>query len=140
METFKIIILVLSSLALFYASSSRLIYPLKANALKTYLTHPENDLEKDIDLVNEIRGSGAVMLISGIMILIGVFLPGFRQMAFVIAATIFTGIVAGRLISFGLDGKPNVDVIRASVIEFMLSALSVFCLINILLNSGKSDI
>lgn len=132
METFQILILLLSGLALFYASFMRLINPKKAVFLQTYLSNPENRLENDPDLVNEIRGVGAVMLLGGIVILSGVIMPNLKLTSFVVAIVIFFGVVAGRLISFGLDGKPNLDVIRATVVEVVLGGLNIFCLVSIL--------
>jgi len=133
MKLFQIVILSLSSLALLYASSMRLINPKKANFLKAYLSNPENELENDIDLVNEIRGIGAVMLLGGIAILLGAIIPDLRLTSFIIAIVIFLGIVSGRSISFILDGKPNKAVIKATIAEVFLSVLNIFCLINILI-------
>ena len=130
METFNITVLILSGLALFYASSMRLINPKKAKFLQSYLAKPENKLEKDIDLLNEIRGIGAVMLLGGIIILLGAILPDFRLSAFVVALVLLFGVVLGRLISFGLDGKPNQDVLRATFIEIVLSGLNIFGLLS----------
>ena len=128
MNTFKLVVLALSGLALLYASSMRIINPAKANFLETYLENPQNKLENDTDLVNEIRGIGSVMLVGGILTLMGIFLPDFRKTSFVVASVIFFGVVLGRLISFGLDGMPNPDMIRGTVIEGVLAALNVICL------------
>ncbi|GEM_PF-458917 len=132
MNTFQIIILALSGCALFYASSMRLIKPDMANFIQTYSENPTNNLEKDTDLLNEIRGVGAVMLLGGIMVLLGISIPGFRQTSFAIAAVIFVGVVVGRLISNGLDGMPNPQIMRATIIEAVLGALNTFCLISAL--------
>ncbi|MEL7124473.1 MAG: DUF4345 domain-containing protein [Bacteroidota bacterium] len=134
METFKIVVLSLSGLALFYASSMRLINPNKANFLKTYIGNSEIKLEKDTDLLNEIRGIGSVMLLGGILVLMGTIMPDFKQTSFVVASLIFGGVVLGRLISFGLDGIPNADIIRAAIIEVTLCVLNLFCLVSILRN------
>ena len=128
METFEILVLSLSGLALFYASSMRLIYPVKAHFLQTYLAKPHNDLNRDQDLVNEIRGVGAVMLLAGIIILLGTVVPNLRTISFVVATTIFLGVALGRLISFGLDGPPSPAVVRGTSAEMLLSTLNIFCL------------
>ncbi|MEM9887559.1 MAG: DUF4345 domain-containing protein [Bacteroidota bacterium] len=133
MELFEVIILSLSSLALFYASTMRLINPQKGNFLQTYLSNPDNRLENDTDLINEIRGVGAVMLVGGLFIILGIVISDFKFTSFVVAVVIFFGVVLGRLISLVVDGKPNQDVIRATIAEIVLSVLNIFCLIDLLL-------
>lgn len=125
MEIFSIIVLALSGFALFYASSMRLIYPRKANFLQIYLTKPENELEKDVDLINEIRGIGAVMFLGGIIILLGIVMPELRISAYIVAIVLLFGVVLGRLVSFGVDGRPNSAIVKASFIEATLGGLNV---------------
>ncbi len=130
MNIFKIVVLALSGLALVYASSMRLIHPTKAIFLKTYLENPENTLEKDIDLANEIRGMGSVLLLGGIITLLGIILPDLRKTSFVVASVIFVGVVSGRLISLGVEGIPNPEIVRATMVEGVLGALNIVCLVN----------
>ena len=111
----------------------RLINPQKGNFLQTYLSNLDNKLENDTDLVNEIRGVGAVMLVSGIFILLGIVIPDFRFTSFAVATAIFFGVVLGRLISFVVDGKPSQDVIKATIAEIVISLLNIFCLIDLLI-------
>lgn len=133
MKIFKIIVLVLSGLALFYASSSRLINPAGAVFLQTFFENPENSLTTAVDLVNEIRGVGAVLLLGGIISLIGAFRTSFTQTSFVVTTVIFGGIVIGRSLSFLIDGIPNQDLIRVAVVEAVLAILNVYCLIQCLI-------
>lgn len=132
MESFKIVVLCLSGLALFYASSMRLINPHKAIFLQTYVENSQKTVESDTDLINEIRGVGAVMFLGGVIILLGTLIPDFRRSSFVVAVVIFAGVALGRFISFGLDGMPNTAVVRSAIVEIALSALNIFCLVNIL--------
>ena len=130
MNIFKIVVLALSGLALFYASSTRLINPTEAVFLQTYLENPENSLEVDIDLVNEIRGVGAVMFLGGIIAFLGTIRADFRLTSFVVATVIFGGVVLGRSLSLFIDGIPNENLIRAATAEGVLGTLNIFCLIN----------
>lgn len=130
MDIFEIIVLSLSGLALIYASAMRLINPSKANFLQTYLANATNKLEDDSDLLNEIRGIGAVMFLGGLTILIVTIIPNFRQTGFVVATVILFGVVVGRLISIRLDGKPNQAILKAMTAEVLLSVLNIFCLVN----------
>lgn len=138
MKNFKIIVLVLSALALFYASSSRFINPMGAVFLQTFFENPENSLEIAIDLVNEIRGVGAVMFLGGIIAFLGAIRADFRQTSFVVATVIFGGVVLGRALSLFIDGIPNENLIRAAIVEGVLGALNIFCLVNILIQGHKS--
>ena len=138
MKIFQIVVLVLSGLALFYASSMRLINPSEAVFLQTYFEAPENSLETNIDLVSEIRGVGAVMLLGGVVALIGVIRVDFRVTSFVVATVIFGGVVLGRALSLFIDGIPNADLIRAATAEMVLTTLNVFCLISILIQDHKA--
>ena len=135
MEIFKIVVLSLSGLALLYACSMRLINPTQAVFLETYLEYPENSLETNIDLVNEIRGVGVVMFLGGIIAFFGTIRADFRLTAFIVVTVIFGGVVLGRSLSFFIDGIPNENLIRAAIVEVVLSVLNVFCLIRILIQS-----
>ena len=133
MEILRIIILALSGLILFYASSMRLINPKKANFLQTYLADPKNKLENDADLLSETRGIGAVMFLGGIFILLGTIIAAFRQASFVVAIVIFGGVILGRLLSMRLDSSPNSKVIGGAFAEGLFGALNAFGLATLLL-------
>ncbi|MEO1441010.1 MAG: DUF4345 domain-containing protein [Chloroflexota bacterium] len=137
MKIFNIIVLALSGLALFYASSMRLINPAEAVFLQTYFENPDIHLRTDIDLVNEIRGVGAVMVLGGIVALIGTIRAGFRFTSFVVATVILGGVVLGRSLSLFIDGIPDASLMRAFVAEIVLSVLNVFCLITMLIQDRK---
>ncbi|MEM9775701.1 MAG: DUF4345 domain-containing protein [Chloroflexota bacterium] len=133
MKTFKIVVLILSGLALFYASSSRLFIPAGAVFLQTFFENPENSLDIAIDLVNEIRGVGSVLFLGGIIALIGARRADFRFTAFVVTNVIFSGIVIGRSLSFLIDGMPHSGLIVVFTTEAVLAVLNIFCLIQFLI-------
>ncbi|MEL6674947.1 MAG: DUF4345 domain-containing protein [Bacteroidota bacterium] len=137
MKKFHPTILVFSGLALFYACSMRLIYPAEAVFLQGYFAHPGNSLELHLDLVNEIRGVGAVMLLGGIATLLGAFRAAFRSTAFVVAVVIFGGVILGRFFSFWVDGFPHGDLLRATVAEGVLAGLNLIGLGQVLTKSGQ---
>ncbi|MEM6806912.1 MAG: DUF4345 family protein, partial [Bacteroidota bacterium] len=128
MKVFKIAILILSALALFYASSSRLIKPNKAVFLSSYVEKAGNTLETHIDLLSEIRGVGAVMLIGGIIVLLGAIREDLMENSFLVASLIFAGVVIGRSLSFFLEGMPSQDLVRVFTVEAVLGALNIVCL------------
>ena len=130
MKTFHIVVLALSGLALFYASTMRLFNPTEAVFLQTFFEHSGNSLDIHTDLVNEIRGVGAVMLLGGFVALLGTIRADFRSAAFVVLTVILGGVVLGRSYSFFIDGIPHANLIRAAIAEGVLGGLNVFCLLN----------
>lgn len=125
METFKIVILSLSSLLLIFVGAMRLLNPMKTYAKNSGIT-----LANDVDLLNEIRGVSAVMLFGGIIIFLGVLIPTLTYTSFIVATLIFIGFAVGRIISHGLDGKPNKQLIQGLIFELVFGAANVFCLVN----------
>lgn len=130
MEIFKIVILSLSGLLLLFVGAMRL-----SNPIKTYLKNSGIKLENDVDLLNEMRGVSAVMLVGGILILLGTFITQLTFTSFVVAILILLGFAIGRLLSIGLDGKPNKLIVQGLIFELVLGAANIFCLITILLKN-----
>jgi len=127
MEIFKIITLSLSGLLLLLVGIMRL-----SNPIKTYLKNSGIKLENDANLLNEMRGISSVQLFGGIIILLGIFIPQLTFTSFVVASFIFLGFAIGRIISIGIDGKPNKQLIQGLVFEIVFGSANVFCLFNIL--------
>ncbi|WP_196888195.1 DUF4345 domain-containing protein [Aureivirga sp. CE67] len=124
MEIFKIITLSLSGILLTFVGLSRLVNP-----LKTYYKNSGISLHKDTNLLNEIRGLSAVMFLSGLLILLGIFLPKFTFTSFIIAILIFIGFAIGRVFSMNSDGKPNKQIMQGIFSEIILGGLNISYLI-----------
>jgi len=127
MEIFKIVTLSISGLLLLTVGTLRLINP-----IKNYLKNSGIKLEKEVNLLNEVRGVSSVMMCSGIIILLGTIIPKLTITSFVVATLIFLGFAIGRLFSIGLDGKPNKLIVQGLISELVLGAANIFCLVNIL--------
>jgi hypothetical protein len=127
MEIFKIITLSLSGLLLLSVGTMRLINP-----IKTYLKNSGVKLEKEVNLLNEMRGVSSVMMCAGIIILLGTIIPQLTFTSFVVASLILLGFALGRLLSIRLDGKPNKLIVQGLISELILGFLNLFCLFNIL--------
>ena len=132
MEIFKIIILSLSGLMLVFAGAMRLFNPIKSYCLKIYSDNPGIKLEGEADIFNEMRGAGAFTIFGGITILLGTIIPQLTLTSFAVATLIFIGYATGRLLSFGLDGKPNKMIIQGLIFELVLGAANMFCLFKVL--------
>ena len=126
MEIFKIITLSLSALLLFFVGTMRLSKP-----IKTYLKNLGIKLEKEVKLLNEMRGVNAVMMFSGVIILLGTIIPQFTFTSFVIATLILLGFAIGRIVSIRLDVKPNKLIVQGLISDLILGASSIFCLVNV---------
>lgn len=127
MEIFSIVIHSISGLLLFFIGALRL-----SNPIKNYSKNSGITLPNEVDLLNEMRGVSALMLFGGVIILLGAIIPELSNISFVVAILIFLGFAVGRLLSIGLDGKPNKQIIQGLVSEIVLGGLNVFCLVNAL--------
>ena len=83
-------------------------------------------------MLSEVRGMSALMALGGIVILLGTIIPELTFTSFVVAILLFGGYAIGRLLSIGIDGKPNKLIIQGLVTEVVLASVNTFCLVNIL--------
>jgi len=121
MEIINTAILSISGLLLLFVGASRLINP-----VGTYAKNSGIKLEKEVNLLNEVRGISSVMLFGGIIILLGIIIPQLTLTSFIVATLIFLGFAIGRFISIGLDGRPNKLIIVGIGSELILGALNIF--------------
>jgi len=129
MEILNIVTLSISGLLLFVVAGVLRI----SNPIKNYLKNSGIKLEKEVNILSEVRGMSSVMLFGGIIVLLGTIVPELTITSFVVAILIFLGYAIGRLLSIGLDGKPNKLIIQGLITEIVLGAANVFCLLNILI-------
>lgn len=127
MEIFRIVILALSGLLLTFVGSMRL-----ANPVKSYLKNSGISLGSDVNLLNEMRGVGAFMMMAGITTLLGTFIPQLTIASLVVALLVFLGFAIGRIISMRADGKPNKLIIQGLIFELVLGPLSAIGLATLL--------
>lgn len=129
MKTFYAVVLVVSGLSMFYASTTRLIKPTKAVFFPTQIKSSEKTDKPNTDLINEIRGVGGVLMLGGTLALLGLAISGFKQYSFMMASVIFIGIVIGRLLSMGIEGIPSSGVLQAMIVEFILGVFNLYCFV-----------
>ena len=124
MEIINIVVLSLSGLMLFtLAGLLRLISP-----IKNYWKNSEIKIENEVNMLSEVRGMSTLMLLGGIIIMLGAVIPELTLTSFIVAILLFGGYAVGRLISFGVDGKPGKMIIigLASRSVFYLFAYFLF--------------
>lgn len=125
MEIFNIITLALSGLLLTFVGLMRL-----TNPIKTYSKNSGINIQNDTDLLNEVRGLSAVMLVSGIIILLGILFSQLSTISHSIAILIFLGFAIGRSLSTLLDGKPNKQIVQGLIFELVFGSMNLICLFN----------
>lgn len=127
MEIFKIVSLSLSGLLLFFVGIMRM-----SNPVKSYAKNSGIELGNDVNLLNEMRGVGAVMLCSGIIILLGTVVPVLTFTSFIVATLTFIGFAMGRTMSMISDGKPNKQISQGLIFELVFGTVNVICLLSVL--------
>ena len=123
MEIINIVTLSISGLLLLTVGTLRI-----SNPIKNYSKNSGIKLENEVNLLNEVRGVSSVMLFGGIIILLGTIIPELTITSFVVAILILIGFAIGRLLSIGLDGKPNKLIAKGLISELILGAVNIFCL------------
>lgn len=129
MESFNIIVLALSGLLLTYAGLNRLIKPMSSLCLTMYSKNPDVKLEYKSDVFNEMRSAGSQLLVSGLIILAGIFITQLRLTALVLAASIFLGYAFGRLVAIKKDGKVCKEIMSGLYSEIILGVLNAISLV-----------
>jgi hypothetical protein len=124
MEIINIVTLSISGLLLLTVGTLRI-----SNPIKNYSKNSGIKLENEVNLLNEVRGVSSVMLFGGIIILLGTIVPELTITSFVVAILILLGFAIGRLLSIGLDGKPNKLIVQGLISELVLGAANIFCLV-----------
>ena len=125
MEIFSIGVLSLSGLLLLSIGALRI-----SNPIGNYSKNSGIKIENEVNLLNEVRGTSAVMLFGGAIILSGTVIPQMTFASHVVAILIFLGFAFGRLVSIRLDGRPNKLLIRGLTFELVFGSLNVVGLFN----------
>ena len=125
MEIFSIGVLSLSGLLLLSVGALRI-----SNPIGNYSKNSGIKIENEVNLLNEVRGTSAVMLFGGATILSGTTIPQMTFASHVVAILIFLGFAFGRLVSIRLDGRPNKLIIRGLIFELVFGSLNVVGLYN----------
>ncbi len=131
MEIFSIGVLSLSGLLLLSVGALRV-----GNPIGSYSKFSGVKLENEVNLLNEVRGTSAVMLFGGAIILSGTAIPQMTFASHVVAILIFLGFAFGRLVSIRLDGRPNKLIIQGLIFELVFGSLNIVGLFNF--NPGLS--
>lgn len=86
------------------------------------------ELANDASLASEIRAPGAALLVSGLLMLAGVFVAKFAFVSTVIATAVYSSYGLSRLFSMAVDGMPDSGLVEAAAFELFIAATCLFAL------------
>jgi len=87
------------------------------------------ELGNDASLVNELKAPSGVLLVTGLLMLAGVFRSEFTFVSTVTASAIYLSYGLSRLLSMAIDGMPNGALVGAASFELVIGT---FCLLALL--------
>lgn len=87
------------------------------------------ELGNDPSLASEIRAPGGALLISGLVMLTGVFVARFAFASTLIAAAVYLAYGLSRLLSIAIDGWPDSGLVEATIFELTIGTVSLFALL-----------
>ncbi|MDF1702524.1 MAG: DUF4345 domain-containing protein [Planctomycetota bacterium] len=117
------VLLVLSGLMAVVIGASILVAPGAFHA--SYGT----ELGSDANLLSEIRAPGGALMVLGLLMGLGAFVPRLTYASTVIAAAVYLAYGASRLVSIGLDGMPVDALLGATAIEFVVGSACLVALV-----------
>lgn len=118
-RAFKGILIVLA-LTLVVFGGWRLVDPIG------FYTFSGLKLPDDPGLLSGVRGTGGILVVSGIVVGLGAFRHAWSRTSVVLAAVVFLSFGLSRLLGIALDGYPGAEVIQGIVIELGLGGLALF--------------
>lgn len=88
-------------------------------------------LPQDVSLTNELRASGASVVMLGILTLAGLVFVRFATASTLLAAAMFLAYGAARALSIGIDGQPDGGMVTAMIAELVIGAASLAALVSV---------
>ncbi len=82
------------------------------------------ELGNDPGLLSEMRGPGAIILISGMVMIAGAFVFEITLTALILSTLLYSAYGIARLLSLAVDGTPTPAIIAAMVAEFIIGITS----------------
>ncbi|WP_394690140.1 DUF4345 domain-containing protein [Hoeflea sp.] len=88
-------------------------------------------LPQDVTLTNELRASGASVVMLGLLTLAGLVFARFAVASTLLAAAMFLAYGAARALSIGIDGQPDGGMVTAMIAELVIGAASLAALVSV---------
>jgi hypothetical protein len=87
-------------------------------------------LPADVSLTNELRASGASVVMLGILTLAGLVFARVATASTLLAAAMFLAYGAARALSIGIDGQPDGGMVTAMIAELAIGAATLAALVS----------
>lgn len=81
-------------------------------------------LGNDVNLLNEMRSQGGLVLVAGLFMLFGAFRAAMTWTALALSTTLYLSYGLSRLVSLAFDGVPNTAMLQITALELFIGA---FC-------------
>ncbi len=94
-----------------------------------YVARNGIDIAGQLTLLNDYRGSGAVLIGAGIIMFLGIIHERMRFTSIVVMSVLYTTFALGRIISIIADGLPVEGLVKATVVELIIGLVAIFALI-----------
>ncbi|MEM7517652.1 MAG: DUF4345 domain-containing protein [Planctomycetota bacterium] len=87
------------------------------------------DLGANASLLSEVRAPGGALFALGLFMLLGVVRRRLLETSTAVAATVYLAYGLSRLLSFGLDGRPDSGLLVATAFELVLGTACAWMLL-----------
>ncbi len=94
-----------------------------------YVARNGIDIAGQLTLLNDYRGSGAVLIGAGIIMFLGIIHERMRFTSIVVMSVLYSTFALGRIISIIADGLPVEGLVKATVVELIIGLVAIFALI-----------
>ena len=87
------------------------------------------EIAGNTDLINELKAPAGMLLLTGLLMLAGVFRSELTVASLMTATTVYLSYGMSRLSSIALDGLPHSGLVEAAVLEIVIGAVCLFALL-----------
>ncbi|WP_449065044.1 DUF4345 domain-containing protein [Planomonospora algeriensis] len=87
------------------------------------------ELGGDAGLLSEVRAAGGALLASGVLIMLGAFVPRLAFTAALLGTVTYLGYGLSRVLSIALDGTPGRGLVLAAAVETVLGLACALALV-----------
>lgn len=84
------------------------------------------NLGNNSSLLSEIRAAGGTLLVAGILIMAGAFIPRITYSSVALSALFYLSYGLSRILSMAIDGMPSESLVMATVAEIIVGILSLW--------------
>lgn len=116
-------LLIVSGLIVFLVGSGITFFPYE------FYASNKISLENNASLLNEIRASGGMLLVSGLAIMSGAFVKKLTLTSTILSTLIYLSYGLTRVLSYFVDGRPADSLVQATVLEIIIGLVSLYVLI-----------